>query len=70
MQADILYSVISLDLPGRVLPLPDGNALTYQDLFQLVGKYAGLATDTPADAAPAASRTAPYPLYFGGRRRR
>ena len=52
---DEKYSVICLDLPGRVLPTPEATAFTHADLMQAVGKYRGFYNDTAAgEAAPTA----------------
>ena len=69
MQADDLYSLINLDLPGRVLPLFDGDPLTYADLWQVAGKYRGLYADTAADAAPQPTATIAYIPIWRRRRR-
>ena len=50
---DEKYSVICLDLPGRVLPMPEADAaFTHADLMQAVGKYRGFYNDTAAGAPP------------------
>ena len=68
-RADEFFSLIVLDLPGRVLPFfEESSPLTAADLIQLVGKYRGQFDDTTgAGAAPVTAEGAYVPIL---RRRR
>ena len=68
-RADEFFSLIALDLPGRVLPFfEEASGLTAADLIQLVGKYRGQFDDAaPAGAAPVTAEGVYIPLL---RRRR
>ena len=68
-RADDLFSLIALDLPGRVLPFfEESSPLTAADLIQLVGKYRGQFDDTTgAGAEPVTAEGTYIPIW---RRRR
>ena len=52
---DEKYSVLLLDLPGRVLPTPEATAFTHADLMQFAGKARQFYNDAPAEeGAPVA----------------
>ena len=55
---DELYSIMLVDLPGRVLPNPAGEPLTFADLMQCALKFRGFHTEeVPGAGAPVAGES-------------
>ena len=52
---DEKYSVVLMDLPGRVLPNPAAAAFTLADLMHAAGKARQFYSDTAAEAEAAAA---------------